>query len=74
MTGTSITPDGDTEGRPHRRRGLLIGVGALVVVLAIAVVIYAVTRDDDGSSPTTAANFDHECELDPASGADDVAR
>lgn len=61
MTGTSITPDGDGAEPSRRRRGLLIGVGALLVVLAIAIALYAVTRDDGDSTPnattsTTGAN------------------
>jgi len=54
MTGSPITPDGSTEGPIRQRRGLLIGAGAVLLVLAIAVVIYAVTRDDSDSTPTAA--------------------
>ncbi len=39
-----------TPGTPHRR-ALLIGIGALVAVVAIAVAVYLVTRDDGGSQP-----------------------
>ena len=50
---TEMTPDTGTEPGEHRRRGLLVGIGALVAVVAIAVAIYLVTRDD-GSSEQTA--------------------
>jgi hypothetical protein len=52
MTGSPMTPDGHTEGPIRQRRGLVIGAGAVLFVLAIAVVIYAVTRDDNDSNPT----------------------
>jgi hypothetical protein len=51
-TMTEVVPDDDTSPSAPRRRGLLIGIGALVAVVAIAVVVYLVTRDDDGSQPT----------------------
>jgi hypothetical protein len=48
---TVIGTDDDTSPGEPRRRGLLLGVGALVAVVAVAVVVYLVTRDD-GSRPT----------------------
>lgn len=49
----STTPPGTpgTPGTP-RRRGLLIGIGALVAVVVIAVAVFLVTRDDGGSQQT----------------------
>ena len=42
----------DTDER--RGRGLLIGIGAVLAVVAIAVVVYLVARDDDGDSTAPA--------------------
>jgi Immunoglobulin-like domain of bacterial spore germination len=48
--------DGDPgNGVHHRHRGLLVGIGALVAVAAIAGAVYLVIRDDDGDSTTTSA-------------------
>ncbi len=53
---TEFAPDDDTSPSGPRRRGLLIGIGALVAVVAIAVVVYLVTRDDGGSQQTAATS------------------
>jgi hypothetical protein len=42
----------DTSSGAPGRRGLLIGIATLVAVVAIAVVVYLVTRDDDDSPQT----------------------
>ena len=49
---TEMVPGDDSSPSVPRRRGLLIGIGALVAVGAIAVVVYLVTRDDGGSQQT----------------------
>ena len=53
---TEIVPDDDTPPSAPHRRGLLIGIGAFVAVVAIVVVVYLVTRDDDGSKQTAATS------------------
>ena len=55
-TMTEIVPDDDTPPSAPHRRGLLIGIGAFVAVVAIVVVVYLVTRDDDGSKQTAATS------------------
>jgi Immunoglobulin-like domain of bacterial spore germination len=49
---TDVTPDQGTEPGGPSRRGLLLGIGALVAVLAIALAVYLITRDDGGSEQT----------------------
>ena len=49
---TEMVPGDDSSPSAPRRRGLLIGIGALVAVGAIVVVVYLVTRDDGGSQQT----------------------
>ena len=53
---TEIVSDDDTSPSAPRRRGLLIGIGALVAVVAIAVVVYLVARGDGGSQQTVATS------------------
>jgi Immunoglobulin-like domain of bacterial spore germination len=50
------TPENAPGASGTRRRGLLIGAGAVLSVLAIAIVIYAVTRDESDSHPTAATS------------------
>jgi len=53
---TEPTTDQPDERPERRRRGLLIGIGALVAVVAIALVIFLVTRDDGTTTDTASTS------------------
>jgi hypothetical protein len=53
---TDITPHEDTAPSEGHRRQLLIGIGALVAVVALATAIYLLTRDNGNSTRTAATS------------------
>jgi hypothetical protein len=53
---TDITPNEGTAPSEGHRNGILIGIGALVAVVAFAAAIYLLTRDNGNSTQTAATS------------------
>ena len=69
---SEIAPDEATAPDGRRRRGLLVGAGALVAVVAIAAVVYLATRDT-GTSTHTAATSTTTTTLSPTTSPVDTS-